>query len=89
MSKFMCNRNFQLEGVDHVGGKVIYEALIPPGSLVGLLRCGHVRPATELEVEADTISRAANEKAVEEADQREVERAAVEEKKAKEKKADK
>lgn len=68
MSKFMCNHDFQLEGVNHVGGKVISEAVIPTGSLDGLLRCGRVRPATKLEAEADTISRAAEEKKAAEKD---------------------
>lgn len=87
MLKFMCIHDFQLEGVDHVGGKVISEAAIPPGSLDGLLRCGHVRPATNNEVESDTISRAAEEKAVREAEEREAERLAAEEKKSRAKAA--
>jgi len=80
MSKFMCNHDFQLEGVDHIGGKVIPEAVIPPGSLAGLLRCRRVRPATEGEIEADSISRAAEKKAVTEAEKRGKEKS--EEKKA-------
>ncbi len=74
MASFICNHDFQLEGVDHIGGHV--PLYIPEGAIAGLLRCGHVSPATAAEVEASNISRAAEEKAVSEAAEREEKRLA-------------
>ena len=68
---FYCQHDFQLESVTYTGGKVASD--FPAGSIEGLLRCGHVRPASEEELRAAENSLAAEETAVAEAEKRELE----------------